>query len=299
MSFFSKLSKSSGRISGGITSIFAGKKLDEDTLVELEELLITSDFGPEIASEIVAKFGKEKFGKAITADEIKKELAIDIAAILEPVAKNLVINKDNKPHVIIMVGVNGNGKTTTIGKLTSQFKKTGHSVMLAACDTFRAAAASQLKVWADRTKTPLISGEEGADPASVAFQALQKAKEEKADILIIDTAGRLQNKADLMEELAKIIRVMKKLDVDVPHDVIQVIDATTGQNALSQVDVFKTIVQVTGLIITKLDGTAKGGILVAISKKFQLPIHAIGVGEQVDDLTTFDTKAFSEGLVGI
>jgi fused signal recognition particle receptor len=288
------LSKTSSNLASNITGIFTTKKLDENTLEELHDILIMSDMGVATANDIIESLKRDKFQKDITDVEIKTYLADKINDILAPTAKELVIS--HHPHVILVAGVNGSGKTTTLGKMASQFKEEGKSVMMAACDTFRAAADLQLKVWAERVGCELIQGEQASDPASVAYKALEKATKEKVDVLLIDTAGRLQNKTNLMEELAKIIRVMKKLNPEAPHDVLLVLDATVGQNALSQVETFKEIVNVTGLIVTKLDGTAKAGILVAIAKKYNLPIHLIGVGEQIEDLNSFDAKAFSAGL---
>jgi fused signal recognition particle receptor len=302
MSFFSKLknalSTSSNKISEGITGIFTKRKLDDETLEELEELLITADMGANVAASLVAALSKQKYNQEISDEEVKGILATEIAAMLAPVATPLVIQA-HKPHVIMVVGVNGNGKTTTIGKLASIWKAEGKRVTLAAADTFRAAAAEQLQVWADRNSIELVRGDQGADPASVAHRAYEKAKAEGVDVLVIDTAGRLQNKSDLMQELQKILRVIQKIDANAPHSVIQVLDATTGQNALSQVSIFKEMVGVTGLIVTKLDGTAKGGVVVALAKAHALPIHAIGVGEGIDDLRPFSADEFSQSLVGL
>ncbi len=300
MSFFSKLknalSTSSNKISEGITGIFTKRKLDDETLEELEELLITADMGANVAASLVAALSKQKYNQEISDEEVKAILAAEIATMLAPVAIPLVVQA-HKPHVIMVVGVNGNGKTTTIGKLASIWKAEGKRVMLAAADTFRAAAAEQLQVWADRNAIELVRGEQGADPASVAHRAYEKAKVEGVDVLMIDTAGRLQNKSDLMQELQKILRVIQKIDANAPHSVIQVLDATTGQNALSQVSVFREMVGVTGLVVTKLDGTAKGGVVVALAKAHTLPIHAIGVGEGIDDLRPFSAEEFSRSLV--
>jgi fused signal recognition particle receptor len=294
----SGLSKSSLKLNEGIKDIFVRRKLDDATLEELEDLLITSDLGVETAALITAKLAKNKFDKEISEDEIKTELAESIAEILRSVAVPLSINPANKPHVILMCGVNGSGKTTTIGKLASNFKTEGKSVIIAACDTFRAAAVEQLEVWSKRSGCPIIKGNEGVDPASVAYDAYMKAVDEKYDVLIIDTAGRLQNKKNLMEELSKILRVLQKIDPATPHDCVIVLDATTGQNANAQVKVFKEMMNLTGIIVTKLDGTAKGGVVVSLAKQFGLPIHAIGVGESIEDLRPFVAEEFADSLVG-
>jgi len=300
MSWFARLksglSKTSSKLSDGITGIFRKRKIDKETLEELEELLIAADMGASVAARIIAAFSKQKLDKEISAEEIKSTLAGEIAKLLEPAAKPLQIDSGNKPHVILAVGVNGNGKTTTLGKLAANLQKQNYKVMLAACDTFRAAAVEQLVVWADRNKCEIVTGEANADPASVAYKAIERAKAENVDVLMIDTAGRLQNKANLMAELEKVVKVIKKLDPTAPHSIIQVLDATTGQNAISQVEAFKNLIAVNGLVITKLDGTAKGGIVVAIADKFKLPIHLIGVGEGIDDLQTFSASEFAENL---
>ncbi|MBA8666809.1 signal recognition particle-docking protein FtsY [Holosporaceae bacterium 'Namur'] len=291
------LSKTSGNITSSITSIFTTKKLDDRTLEELEELLIMSDMGVKVASSLIQSLKKDKFQKDITEEEVKTYLADKIANIVSPFAKELKFTC--KPQVILVCGVNGSGKTTTIGKIANKLKNEGKTVLLAACDTFRAAADLQLKVWAERARCELIQGEPGADPASIAYKALEKATTEQVDVLLIDTAGRLQNKKNLMEELAKIIKVVKKLNPEAPHDTLLVLDACVGQNAISQVEIFKEIVNITGLIVTKLDGTAKAGILVAIAQKFSIPVHLIGVGEKIEDLDQFDAKAFSKSLFGL
>lgn len=293
------LNKSSQLIGGGITGIFTRRKLDATAVEELEELLIMADLGVKTAATLSAHIAKNRFDKEVTAEEIKAALATEITNLLEPVAKPLVIPTTDQPHVIVMVGVNGNGKTTTIGKIAKQLKTDGKSVMLAACDTFRAAAVEQLNVWAERTGCSIVTGKDQADPASVAYTALEQAKEQKQDVLLLDTAGRLQNKTNLMEELVKIIRVLKKLDESVPHQILLVLDATTGQNAFKQVQIFKEMVNITGLIITKLDGTAKGGVVVGLADAFKLPIYAIGVGEGVEDLHAFDAQSFAKNLVGM
>jgi fused signal recognition particle receptor len=293
------LSQSSSKLNEGMKDIFVRKKLDEQTLEDLEDLLITSDLGVDTAALITSKLAKSKFNKEVTTEEIKRELSLYIAAILNNVAVPLNVIKENKPHVILVCGVNGSGKTTTIGKLASNFKAEGKSVMIAACDTFRAAAVEQLEEWSRRSGCEIIKGSEGADPASVAFEAYTKARAENASVLIIDTAGRLQNKKNLMEQLQKIVRVLQKIDETLPHDSIIVLDATTGQNANSQVKVFNEMINLTGIVVTKLDGTAKGGVVVSLAKQFGLPIHAIGVGEAIGDLRSFEAEAFADSLVGL
>ncbi len=296
------LSKSTNKISTGITDLITKKKLDQAALDELEEVLIAADLGPKTAAKVIADFSQDRFGKDIDENEIREALAECITKILDPVAKPLDIKKreDGAPHVILMCGVNGAGKTTTIGKMAEKFKrKDGLNVALAAGDTFRAAAVEQLEIWAKRTGASLLKKDIGADAASVAFEAYEKAKSEKADVLMIDTAGRLQNKAHLMEELAKIVRVLKKQDENLPHDVILVLDSTTGQNAFSQVEIFKNMVNVTGLIVTKLDGSAKGGVLVGLADQFGVPVHSIGVGEGVEDLQPFCPREYARSLMGL
>jgi len=295
----SGLAKSSSKLTDNITSVITKKKLDQDTLDELEDALIMSDLGTNTAAKIIANFSKTRFGKEVDIGEIKTTMASEIEDILTPVAKPLEINPENKPHVIMMVGVNGNGKTTTLGKIAQQHKLQGKKIVIAACDTFRAAAVEQLAVWGERSGCQVIKGSPQADPASVAYTAMEHAKNEGADILLIDTAGRLQNKKGLMEELAKISRVMKKIDETAPHDTILVLDATTGQNAHSQIESFKEVANVSGIIVTKLDGTAKGGVVVALAEKFSTPIHAIGVGESIEDLQPFEAKEFAKNLMGI
>jgi fused signal recognition particle receptor len=273
------------------------RKFDDDMLEQLEELLISSDMGVDTAMRVAANMAQGNLGSRFSTSEIKKLLADEIEQIMENVAQPLPIYSKH-PQVVLVVGVNGSGKTTTIGKLASQFKEAGKNVVIAAGDTFRAAAVEQLQIWGDRANVPVLVAPEGSDPASLAFDALAKAQEEKADLLMIDTAGRLQNRTDLMEELAKIVRVLKKKDPEAPQNTILVLDATTGQNAISQVETFREIAEVSGLIMTKLDGTAKGGVLVALADKFGLPIHAIGVGEQIDDLAPFDPTEFAQALTG-
>ncbi|HIP23036.1 MAG TPA: signal recognition particle-docking protein FtsY, partial [Rhodobacteraceae bacterium] len=258
----------------------------------------SADMGVETALKVSANMAEGRFGKKLGADEIKRLLAAECAAILEPVARPLPIYQ-KRPQVVLVVGVNGSGKTTTIGKLASQLKGAGKSVVIAAGDTFRAAAVEQLQVWGERAGVPVLTAPEGSDPASLAFEAMEKAEESGADILLIDTAGRLQNRADLMEELAKIVRVIRKKDPEAPHNTLLVLDATTGQNALKQVEIFTKIADVSGLVMTKLDGTAKGGVLVALADRFGIPIHAIGVGEAIDDLSPFDPQDFANALAGV
>ena len=273
------------------------RKFDDDMLEQLEELLIASDMGVDTAMRVAANMAQGNLGRRLSTAEIKKLLADEIEQIMENVAQPLPIYPKH-PQVVLVVGVNGSGKTTTIGKLASQFEEAGKNVVIAAGDTFRAAAVEQLQIWGDRANVPVLVAPEGSDPASLAFDALEKAQQEKADLLMIDTAGRLQNRTDLMEELAKIVRVLKKKDPEAPQNTILVLDATTGQNAISQVETFREIAEVSGLIMTKLDGTAKGGVLVALADKFGLPIHAIGVGEQIDDLAPFDPAEFAQALTG-
>jgi len=290
------LSKTSSRLSDGISSIFTKRKLDAATLDDLEDLLIQADLGVETATAITGAIGKGRFEKSISADEVKEILATEVEKVLAPVTKPLAIDATRRPHVILVVGVNGTGKTTTIGKLAERFRREGLKVMLAAGDTFRAAAIDQLKIWGERTGVPVVARAVGADASGLAYDALKDAKEQAVDVLLVDTAGRLQNKQALMQELEKIIRVLRKLDPTAPHDCVLVLDATTGQNALSQVEVFREKAGVTGLVMTKLDGTARGGILVAIAAKHRLPVHAVGVGEGVDDLQSFDPKDFARAI---
>ena len=287
-----------GRLLGrGEQKTVVRRALDDDMLERLEELLISADMGVDTALRVTANMAEGRFGRKLSADEIKRLLADEITRVMEPVARPLPLYA-KKPQVVLVVGVNGSGKTTTIGKLASQFRAAGKNVVIAAGDTFRAAAVEQLQVWGDRAGVPVLTAPEGSDPASLAFDAMEKAQAEGADLLMIDTAGRLQNRADLMEELAKIVRVIRKKDETAPHNTLLVLDATTGQNALSQVEIFRKIADVSGLVMTKLDGTAKGGVLVALADKFGLPIHAIGVGEQIDDLAPFDPEEFAMALTG-
>ncbi|MEZ5778378.1 MAG: signal recognition particle-docking protein FtsY [Paracoccaceae bacterium] len=271
--------------------------LDDAMLESLEELLIGADMGVDTALRVAANLAQGRMGRKLSVDEIKALLAGEIARIMEPVAKPMPLYA-TKPQVVLVVGVNGSGKTTTIGKLASQFRAAGKKVVIAAGDTFRAAAVEQLQVWGDRAGVPVMTAPEGSDPASLAFDAMTRAQADGADLLMIDTAGRLQNRQDLMEELAKIVRVIRKKDPDAPHNTLLVLDATTGQNALSQVETFQKLADVSGLVMTKLDGTAKGGVLVALADRFGLPIHAIGVGEKIDDLSPFDPDDFARALVG-
>lgn len=271
--------------------------LDDAMLESLEELLIQADMGVDTATRVTANIAEGRFGKRISTADLRAALAAEIARIMAPVARPLPLYPQ-KPQVVLVVGVNGSGKTTTIGKLASQFKAAGKSVVIAAGDTFRAAAVEQLQVWGIRAGVPVLTAPEGSDPASLAFDALTRAQADGADLLLIDTAGRLQNRQDLMEELSKIVRVIRKKDPTAPHNTLLVLDATTGQNAINQVEIFRKIADVSGLVMTKLDGTAKGGVLVALADKFGLPIHAIGVGEQIDDLAPFDPEDFAKALVG-
>ncbi|WP_374368835.1 signal recognition particle-docking protein FtsY [Dongia sp.] len=291
------LGRSSSKLGQSLTGIFTKRKLDRALLDELEEALIAADLGPATAAKLTAALAKDRFDKEVTIEEVRGIFADEIAALLTPVAKPLEIV--HKPHVVLVVGVNGSGKTTTIGKLARLHQGQGKKVMLAAGDTFRAAAVEQLKIWGERANVPVIARGEGADPAGLAFDAIQEAKAQDIDLLLIDTAGRLQNKAGLMEELAKIVRVIKKVDETAPHDCLLVLDATVGQNAHSQVDIFKQICQVTGLVVTKLDGSAKGGVLVALAERFNLPVVAIGIGEGQDDLKPFTPQEFARSLMGL
>ncbi|KEO53425.1 MULTISPECIES: signal recognition particle-docking protein FtsY [Thalassospira] len=293
------LKRSSSKLTTGIADIFTKRRLDDDALEEFEDLLITSDLGVTTAAKLGAELSRTRFDKEVDPAEIQEFIATEVAKILEPVAKPLVIDTTKKPHVILVVGVNGSGKTTTIGKLAKTYRDQGLKVMMAAGDTFRAAAVEQLKVWGERTGCPVIARDTGADAAGLAFDAIDQAKREGYDLLLIDTAGRLQNKAHLMDELKKIVRVIHKRDETAPHDTLLVLDATTGQNAHSQVEVFSEATNVTGLIVTKLDGTAKGGVVVALAEKFAKPVHAIGVGESAEDLRPFEAKSFARSLAGL
>jgi len=302
LGFFSRLkeglARSTAKLTEGIGAAFTKRKLDDAALEELEDVLIAADLGTAVARRVIKTFRSTRFGREVTDAEIKSALAEEIAAILRPVARPLVLDPAKKPHVVLMVGVNGTGKTTTIGKLALQYRAEGLSPILVAGDTFRAAAVEQLQIWGERTGAPVIAGLPNSDAAGLAFDALTKATAERVDVLLIDTAGRLHNKSALMEELQKIIRVLRKQDASAPHSVLLTLDATTGQNALQQVRVFKEMVAVSGLVITKLDGSARGGIVVALAEEFGLPIHAVGVGEQAGDLRPFDAQDFAAGLLG-
>jgi fused signal recognition particle receptor len=293
------LSRSSTTIARGVTDIFTKRKLDAASLDDLEDVLIQADLGLAAASRIREAVGHGRYERGINPDEVKQILANEVERALDPVARPLMIDADKRPFVILVVGVNGSGKTTTIGKLAAKFRAEGKAVLLAAGDTFRAAAIEQLRIWARRTFSALVERDQGADAAGLAFDALTKARELNIDVVLMDTAGRLQNRTELMSELEKIIRVMRKVDADAPHAVLLVLDATVGQNALSQVEIFGRVAGVTGLVMTKLDGTARGGILVAIADKFALPVHFIGVGEGVDDLEPFTARDFADAIAGI
>ncbi len=292
------LSRSAAKLTGGITAVFTKRKLDDAALEELEEQLIAADLGPAVAARIIKNFRSTRFGKEVSPQEVRETLAAEIGRILAPVARPLEIDAARKPFVILMAGVNGAGKTTTIGKLAARYKQAGLVVMMAAGDTFRAAAVEQLQVWGARAGAEVVTAPANSDAASLAHDALARAQKAGADVLLIDTAGRLHNKTALMEELRKIIRVIRKLDESAPHAVLLTLDATTGQNAITQVGIFKDMVELSGLIVTKLDGSARGGIVVALAEKFGLPIHAVGTGEQIDDLRAFDPEEFASALVG-
>ena len=293
------LAKSSQQLSSGISGIFTKRKLDDEALEELEDLLIQSDLGVAMAVRITERLAASRYDKEIGDEEVRAVLSEEVSAILKPVVQPLRLGSEHKPHILLMVGVNGAGKTTTIGKLAQKFRAEGKSVMLAAGDTFRAAAIDQLKVWGERTGAPVVARDVGAEASGLVYEALEAAKAQNIDVLMIDTAGRLQNKTELMAELEKIVRVIKKLDPSGPHHVLLTLDATTGQNALSQVEVFAKTAGVTGLIMTKLDGSARGGILVAVADKYQLPVHAIGVGEGVEDMQPFDPDEFAQAIAGL
>ncbi|MBC7579429.1 MAG: signal recognition particle-docking protein FtsY [Tardiphaga sp.] len=295
----SGLKRTSSSLGTAVADLVTKRKLDRAMLEEIEDVLLRADLGTEVAARIAAAVGHGRYDKAISADDVKAVVATEVEKVLAAVARPLVIDAAQKPFVILVVGVNGSGKTTTIGKLAAKLAAEGRSVMLAAGDTFRAAAIEQLKVWGERTKSPVIAGAQGSDSASLAFTAVTAAREEKRDVLLIDTAGRLQNKSELMIELEKVVRVIKKVDASAPHAVLLVLDATVGQNALSQVEAFHRMAGVTGLVMTKLDGTARGGILVALSEKFKLPVHFIGVGEGIDDLAPFTARDFAQAIAGI
>ena len=295
----SGLSRTSEKFNTGISAAFTSRKLDSATLEELEDVLISADIGVATAAKLSASLADIKFKKEISDLEIRETLANKISDILRPVAIPLEINVGRKPHIILVVGVNGSGKTTTIGKLAKNWASTGKSIVLAAGDTFRAAAVEQLKIWGERAHCPVIAGSPGSDAAGLAFDALEQARRNNADALLIDTAGRLQNREDLMGELSKIIRVLRKIDPYAPHSCLLVLDATVGQNAHSQVETFKEIADVSGLVMTKLDGTARGGVVVALAERFGLPVHAVGVGEGEEDLQAFDAEFFARNLLGL
>ena len=295
----SGLKRTSTSIGTAVADLVTKRKLDRAMLDDIEDVLLRADLGTDVAVRIAEAVGAGRYDKAISADEVKNVVATEVEKVLSPVAQPLVIDPAHKPFVILVVGVNGSGKTTTIGKLSAKLSAEGRKVMLAAGDTFRAAAIEQLKVWGERTKSPVIAGAQGSDSAGLAFNALTAAKEQNTNVLLIDTAGRLQNKAELMNELEKVVRVIRKVDPSAPHAVLLVLDATVGQNALSQVEAFHRTAGVTGLVMTKLDGTARGGILVALAEKHRLPVHFIGVGESVEDLAPFTAKDFARAIAGI
>ncbi len=292
------LARSSAKLTESIGAVLVRRRLDEAALTELEDALVAADLGPHAAAQVIAAFRRTRFGREVTDEEVRSALAEEIAAILAPVAKPFEIDRVRRPHVVLVVGVNGTGKTTTIGKMALAYRDQGLRPVLVAGDTFRAAAVEQLQIWGERTGAPVIAGPANTDAAGLAFDALTRARAEGADVLLIDTAGRLHNKTALMEELRKIIRVLRKQDATAPHSVLLVLDATTGQNALTQVEVFKEMVDVTGLVVTKLDGSARGGVVVALAEAFGLPVHYVGVGEQAGDLRPFVAEEFARGLVG-
>jgi fused signal recognition particle receptor len=296
---FGGFRRTSDKLGENISGLFTKAALDEQTLDEIEEALIVTDLGPAMAARIRERLAEGRYNRTLTEEYLREILAEEIEAVLKPVAKPLEIDAFPRPHVILVIGVNGSGKTTTIAKLAHLLKEQDYSVMLAAGDTFRAAAIGQLQVWADRVDVPLISGKEGGDAAGVVFEAVKQATAVGTDVLIVDTAGRLQNKRELLDELAKIRRVLGRLNPAAPHDVVLVLDATTGQNALNQIEIFGDVAQVTGLVMTKLDGTARGGMLVAAAERFGLPIHAIGVGETIDDLRPFDPAELARAIAGV
>lgn len=295
----SGLKRTSSSLSTAVADLVTKRKLDRAMLDDIEDVLLRADLGTTVAVRIASAVGEGRYDKAISADDVKNVVATEVEKVLAPVARPLVIDGAKKPFVILVVGVNGSGKTTTIGKLAAKLSAEGRTVMMAAGDTFRAAAIEQLKVWGERTKSPVIAGAQGSDSASLAFNALTAARDDKRDVLLIDTAGRLQNKAELMNELEKVVRVIRKVDTSAPHAVLLVLDATVGQNALSQVEAFHRTAGVTGLVMTKLDGTARGGILVALAEKHKLPVHFIGVGEGIDDLAPFTARDFANAIAGI
>ena len=292
------LKRTSSSIGGAVAALVTKRKLDRAMLEDIEDVLLRADLGTEVAARIAEAVGKGRYDKDVSAEDVTTIVATEVEKVLSPVAKPLKIDTSHKPFVILVVGVNGSGKTTTIGKLTAKLTAEGRKVMLAAGDTFRAAAIEQLKVWGDRNKVPVVAKSQGSDSASLAFEAVEAAKAQNIDVLLIDTAGRLQNKTELMVELEKVRRVIGKVDATAPHAVLLVLDATVGQNALSQVDAFHKTAGVTGLVMTKLDGTARGGILVALSEKYKLPVHFIGVGEGIDDLAPFTARDFARAIAG-
>jgi len=293
------LSRSSSKLTDSIGAIFTKRRLDDEALEELEEALIAADIGVATAAKLTAELARKRFNKEVSPEEVRQDLAAGMAAILGPLARPLEPDAVNRPHVILVMGVNGTGKTTTIGKLAKFFAGQGKTVVMAAGDTFRAAAIEQLQIWGERTGAEVVSGKQGADAAGLAYEALQRAQARNADILLIDTAGRLHNKNELMAELQKILRVVAKLMPAAPHDRILVLDATTGQNAHAQVETFGQMADVSGLVVTKLDGSARGGVVVGLADRFGLPIHAIGVGEGADDLRPFDAEDFARSLMGL
>jgi len=293
------LKRTSTSLGSAVADLVTKRKLDRAMLEDIEDVLLRADLGSEVAARISAAVGDGRYDKAISADDVKAVVATEVEKVLAPVAVPLAIDAAKKPFAILVVGVNGSGKTTTIGKLAARLSGERRKVMLAAGDTFRAAAIDQLKIWGDRTGSPVISGAQGSDSASLAFNALTAAREQQFDVLLIDTAGRLQNKAELMNELEKVVRVIRKVDPSAPHAVLLVLDATVGQNALSQVEAFARTAGVTGLVMTKLDGTARGGILVALAEKHKLPVHFIGVGEGIEDLAPFTARDFARAIAGI
>jgi fused signal recognition particle receptor len=293
------LKRSSTALSAPLTDLITKRKLDPSTIAEIHDVLTRADLGLDTAGRIAAALGEGRYAAGISPEEVKTVVAAEIEKALTPVAQPLVVDATEKPFVILVAGVNGSGKTTTIGKLAAKFRAEGHTVMLAAGDTFRAAAIDQLKIWGERTGAPVIAREAGGDAAGLVFDAVRAAKDRSVDVLLVDTAGRLQNRTELMQELQKVVRVIKKIDPSAPHAVLLVLDATVGQNALSQVEIFRKSVGVTGLVMTKLDGTARGGILVALAAKFQVPVHFIGVGEGVDDLAPFSARDFAHAIAGI
>jgi fused signal recognition particle receptor len=293
------MARSSARLNDGINAIFNRRRLDDDALLELEELLIASDMGIGIAAEVTEELRRKRFNQEVSPEEVRSALAEQVIQLVDPVMKPLRLDHGKKPFVILVVGVNGSGKTTTIAKLAKQYRDAGHDVVLAAGDTFRAAGIEQLQIWGERTGCRVVMRPMGSDAAGLAYDAFEEARASASDILLIDTAGRLQNKGNLMAELQKIVRVLKKVDSSAPHSVLLVLDATTGQNAHSQAEIFRDMVGVTGIVMTKLDGTARGGVLVSLAEKYGIPIHAIGVGETADDLRPFEARAYARSLVGL